>query len=119
MLNGEPIAHNLGWIHRRTYYYLKTSYAAQHRPLSPATFLRLSLIERMIARGLTTIDYCGTQYEGEQQWTETYRWHHVLSIYAHTWRGKILSILDPWTHYSSSGQAVEHGNPPSERPPTR
>jgi CelD/BcsL family acetyltransferase involved in cellulose biosynthesis len=118
MLDGEPIAHNLGCIHRGTYFYLKTSYAAQYRPVSPATFLRLSLIERLIARGLTAVDFCGTPYEWEQQWTEIYRWHHVLSIYSHTLRGRILSMLDPWTHYSSSGQTVEHEDPRGEGPPT-
>jgi CelD/BcsL family acetyltransferase involved in cellulose biosynthesis len=115
MLNGEPIAHNLGCIHRGTYYYLKTSYAAAHRPLSPATFLRLALIEKMIARGLSAIDFCGTPYEWEQQWTDTYRWHHVLSIYPRTWRGRFFSLLDQWTHYSSSGRSVTHEDPRNER----
>lgn len=117
-LNGEPIAHNLGCIHRGTYYYLKTSYAARYRPLSPATFLRLRLIEAMIARGLIAIDFCGTPYEWQQQWTDTHRWHHVLSIYARTWRGRIFSFLDRWTHYSSSGRVIEHVDPKSERAPT-
>ena len=116
MLDNEPIAYNLGSIHRGTYYYLKTSYAARHRPLSPATFLRLSLLEKMIARGLTALDFCGTPYEWQRQRTDAYRWHHVLSIYASTWRGRILSLLDPWTHYSSSGRKVEHADPRTERP---
>jgi hypothetical protein len=76
----------------------------------------LSLIERLIARRLTAVDCCGTPYEWEQQWTEIHRWHHVLSIYSHTLRGRILSMLDRWTHHSSSGQAVEHEDPRSERP---
>jgi CelD/BcsL family acetyltransferase involved in cellulose biosynthesis len=115
LLDGEPIAHNLGCIHRGIYYYLKTSYAARYRPLSPATFLRLSLIRELIARGLSEIDFCGTPYEWEQQWTGTYRWHHVLSIYANTWRGRLFSTLDRWTHYSSSGQTIEHADPRDER----
>lgn len=117
LLNGEPIAHNLGCVHRGIYYYLKTSYAARYRPLSPATFLRLSLIRELIARRLSEIDFCGTPYEWEQQWTGTYRWHHVLSIYADTWRGRIFSALDRWTHYSSSGQTIEHANARNERSP--
>ena len=110
-LDGEPLAHNLGCIHRGTYYYLKTSYAARHRPLGPATFLRLALIRRLIARGVSTMDFCGTPYEWEQQWTSTYRWHHVLSIYADTLRGRLFSALDAWTHYSSTGREVEHEDP--------
>lgn len=115
-VDGEPVAHNLGCIHRGIYYYLKTSYMAKYRPLSPATFLRLALVESMIERGVTAIDFCGTPYEWEQQWTDRYRWHHVLSIYAPTLRGRMLSLLDPWTHYSSSGKIVEHEDPRSERP---
>jgi len=118
MLNDAPIAHNLGLIHRDTYYYLKTSYAAAHRPLSPATFLRLSLIRKMIARGLKAVDFCGTPYEWEQQWTDNYRWHHVLSIYADTWRGRTFGLLDKWTHYSSTGTLVEHGDARRERSAT-
>lgn len=117
-IDGEPVAHNLGCIHRGCYYYLKTSYAARYRPLSPATFLRLSLVRRMIARGLSAIDFCGTPYEWEQQWTDTYRWHHVLSIYAPTLRGRIFGLLDQWTHYSSSGRRIAHEDPRSERAPS-
>ena len=117
-LDGEPIAHNLGCIHQGVYYYVKTSYAAVHRPASPATFLRLSLIKRLIARGVREVDFCGTPYEWEQQWADAYRWHHVLSIYADTWRGRVLSRLDRWTHYSTSGETIEHADPRSERAPT-
>ena len=117
MLDGEPIAHNLGCIHRGCYYYLKTSYSASYRPSSPATFLRLSLVRRMIERGLTSIDFCGTPYEWEQHWADTYRWHHVLSIYAPTLRGRLFGLLDQWTHYASSGRQIEHEDPRSERPP--
>lgn len=117
VLDGEPIAHNLGCIHRGAYYYFKTAYAARHRPLSPATYLRLALIGRMIERGLSTFDFCGTPYEWEQQWTDTYRWHHVLSIYANTWRGRLFSLLDRWTHYSSSGGRVQHEDSRGARRP--
>lgn len=115
-LDGEPIAHNLGCIHRGIYYYLKTSYAAARRPLGPATFLRLALIRRLIARRLTAIDFCGTPYEWEQQWTEAFRWHHVLSIYAPTFRGRAFALFDRWTHYSSSGRSIQHEDPRSEGP---
>jgi len=40
----------------------------------------------------------------------------VLSIYAPTLRGWILSVLDPWTHNSSSGQTIEHADPRASGP---
>ena len=52
------------------------------------------LIRAMIGRGMREVDFCGTPYEWEQQWTETYQWHHVLSVYASTWRGRLLSLVD-------------------------
>jgi hypothetical protein len=73
-------------------------------------------MEAMIARGLRAVDFCGTPYEWELQWTNQHRWHHVISIYADTWRGRVLARLDRWTHYSSSGEVVEHADPRHERP---
>jgi CelD/BcsL family acetyltransferase involved in cellulose biosynthesis len=110
-LDDEPIAHNLGCIHRGTYFYLKTSYTARLRPLSPATFLRLSLIRRLIERGVRAVDFCGPPYAWERQWTAEFRWHHVLSLYAPTVRGRLLSLADRWTHYSTAVPVFAHEDP--------
>lgn len=58
-LNGQPIAFNLGYLLGQRYHYLKTSYAAAFRQLSPATYLRACLIERLIGRGVTHFDFPG------------------------------------------------------------
>jgi CelD/BcsL family acetyltransferase involved in cellulose biosynthesis len=105
MLDDVPIAHNLGMLERGAYYYLKTSYAAAHRPVSPATFLRLRLIERLIERGCTLMDFPGTPYLWERQWTDTYRWQRVISIYRNTLRGRLHAALDRWAHHTESGDA--------------
>ena len=68
-----------------------------------------------IARRLKSIDFCGTPYEWELQWTSEHRWHQVLSIYAGTWRGRVLARLDRWTHYYATGDKVVHGDPRQER----
>lgn len=94
MLGDEPIAHNIGYVVRGCYYYLKTSYVAAHRPLSPATFLRLRLIERLIAQGITRIDMPGNPYDWERQWTDVMRPQIALSIYPRTIRGRLLAWLD-------------------------
>jgi CelD/BcsL family acetyltransferase involved in cellulose biosynthesis len=94
MLGDEPIAHNIGYVVRGCYYYLKTSYAAAHRPLSPATFLRLRLIERLIAQGVTRLDMPGNPYDWERQWTDEMRPQVAVSIYPRTVRGRLLSWLD-------------------------
>jgi CelD/BcsL family acetyltransferase involved in cellulose biosynthesis len=94
MLDGEPIAHNIGYVTRGCYYYLKTSYAAARRPLGPATFLRLRLIERLIARGITRIDMPGNPYDWERQWTDVMRPQVIVSMYPRTVRGRVLAWLD-------------------------
>jgi hypothetical protein len=94
MLNDEPIAHNIGYISDRCYYYLKTSYVAERRPLSPATFLRLKLIEGLIARGITRIDMPGNPYDWESQWTDVMRPQVSVSIYPRTIRGRVMAWLD-------------------------
>ena len=94
MLDDRPIAHNIGYVAGGCYYYLKTSYAAVRRPLSPATFLRLRLIERLIARGITRIDMPGNPYDWERQWTDVMRPQIVVSIYPRTVRGRVLAWLD-------------------------
>jgi CelD/BcsL family acetyltransferase involved in cellulose biosynthesis len=116
MLDEVPIAHNLGMLERGVYYYLKTSYAAAHRPVSPATFLRLRLIESLIERGCTMADFPGTPYLWERQWTDTYRWQRVISIYRDTIRGRLLAALDRWGHHTESGDAPpRHADPRSQR----
>ncbi|MGH9345626.1 MAG: GNAT family N-acetyltransferase [Vicinamibacterales bacterium] len=94
MLDGEPIAHNIGYVTGGCYYYLKTSYAAAHRPLSPATFLRLRLIEGLIAQGITRLDMPGNPYDWEGQWTDMMRPQITVSIYPRTVRGRVLAWLD-------------------------
>ncbi len=115
MLDDAPVAYNLGTIDRGCYYYLKTSYAAEHRPLGPSTFLRLRLIDSLIARGCTSVDFPGTPFEWERQWTETYRWQRVLSIYPNTIRGRILASLDRWAHHSEAGDAPQHAEARDQR----
>lgn len=93
-LDGEPIAHNIGYLRDGCYYYLKTSYAAAHRPLGPATFLRLRLIERLIAQGIRRIDLPGNPYEWERQWADVMRPQVRVSIYPRTIRGRLLAWRD-------------------------
>jgi len=115
-LDDVPIAHNLGMIERGCYYYLKTSYAAAFRPFSPATFLRLRLIERLIASGCTTVDFPGTPYAWERQWTDTYHWQRVFSLYRNTARGRLLAALDRWGHHQESGDnPPRHADPRAQR----
>ena len=108
-LDGVPIGHNLGYLHAGRYAYLKTTYAAEHRPLSPSTFLRLRLIESLIARGCGSIDFPGMPYEWERQWTEVHRWQKVVSLYPATARGRMFAALDRWSHHWSPTRQIEHG----------
>ena len=91
-LDGRPIAYNLGFLHGAAYHYLKTSYAAALRPLSPATVLRARLIEDLIGLGVTVFDFPGEPYSWEAQWTEHLRWRQTLSLYRSTIVGHLLAL---------------------------
>jgi CelD/BcsL family acetyltransferase involved in cellulose biosynthesis len=106
-LGGEPIAHNIGYVRAGCYYYLKTSYAAAYRPLSPATFLRLRLIESLIARGITQVDMPGNPYDWERQWTSVTRAQVGLTVYPRTIRGRALAWLDRRRLTRSAAQTAE------------
>ena len=79
-LGGCPVAYNLGYIANGRYSYLKTSYDEQYKPLGVATYLRARLIASLIASGVQAVDFPAEPYAWERQWTETVRWHKVLSV---------------------------------------
>lgn len=92
-LDGTPVAFNLGMVQGRTYYYLKTSYAAELRPLGPATVFRALLIRSLIAEGLARVDFPGEPYEWEQQWTETVRWNDSFVLFGRGPRAALCRSL--------------------------
>ena len=115
-LNDVPVAYNLGYLRDGCYSYLKTSYRADARALSPATYLRAKLIESLIAAGVRRLDFPGEPYEWEQQWTDCVRWHKVLTIYRGTARSRILAVLDRIRHKTRSARQVHHVDPRALRP---
>jgi CelD/BcsL family acetyltransferase involved in cellulose biosynthesis len=93
-IEGEPVAYNLGLVRRRQYAYLKTSFSDAHRDVGAATFLRARLIEDLIARGVTAVDFPGPPYLWERQWTSELRWHSMLTVYSGTLRSRMLEVLE-------------------------
>jgi len=89
-----PIAYNMGYIRDRYYYYLKTTFNEEYKPLAPSTFLRARLIKGLIASGVEYFDFPGEPYEWERQWTETLRWHKSILVYNNTIRARILARLN-------------------------
>lgn len=116
-IEGEPAAYNLGYVWHDQYWYLKTSFRADHRHISPATLLRARLIADMIARGATIFDFPGDPYEWERQWTDQVRWHSVLTVYAPTIRGRLLHAAERVWHRGRDHRLV-HVDPRAALPPT-
>jgi CelD/BcsL family acetyltransferase involved in cellulose biosynthesis len=115
-LDGMPVAYNLGYLCDGCYSYLKTSYRADARALSPATYLRARLIESLIADGVNRVDFPGEPYEWEQQWTDTVRWHKVLTVYRGTPKSRVLAALERVRHRGKTGRHLAHIDPRSLRP---
>jgi CelD/BcsL family acetyltransferase involved in cellulose biosynthesis len=93
-----PVAHNLGYLANGCYSYLKTSYDEEHKAAGVATYLRARLIETLIERGVSRLDFPAEPYEWERQWTETARWHRALTIYGPTAAGRVLGWIDYARH---------------------
>jgi CelD/BcsL family acetyltransferase involved in cellulose biosynthesis len=110
-IDSRPVAYNLGYLTQAGYHYLKTSYDREYRPLSPATVLRARLIESLIARGVTRLDFPGEPYQWETQWTETARRRVVLTVYRATVRGRMLALIDRWRRLGPSARGITHVDP--------
>ncbi len=109
-LDARPVAYNLGYLTGAGYHYLKTSYDHAVRRLGPAAFLRAELVKSLIGRGVSHVDFPGEPYEWEAQWTDTFRWRTVLSVYPNTVRGSVLALVDRLRH-RDRGRRVEHVDP--------
>lgn len=114
-LDSRPIAYNLGYFTGAGYHYLKTSYDHQFRPMGPATVLRARLIERLIAARVGRLDFPGEPYEWEAQWTDTVRRRVVLSVYAPTIRGRLLSMVERLRHRAARSSEIAHSDPRGKR----
>jgi CelD/BcsL family acetyltransferase involved in cellulose biosynthesis len=110
-LNGQPIAYNVGYIQGRTYSYLKTSYDGAFRYESPATLLRARLIEQLIARGITSVEFPGPAFEWEQQWTDEVRWYQELWLYNRTPLARLMSSMQRWMRPGEAERIVKHIDP--------
>ena len=95
-VGGRPVAYNLGLVCRGEYAYLKTSYIEALKPLGPAVVLRARLVERLIAEGVSALDFPAEPYEWESQWTSDHRPHQSIVVYNRTVRGAALSLLRRW-----------------------
>jgi CelD/BcsL family acetyltransferase involved in cellulose biosynthesis len=113
-LDAKPVAYNLGFIGDAGYHYLKTSYDASLKALSPATFLRARLIAELIDGGIRHLDFPGEPYEWETQWTEEIRWRRILSAYRSTVLGRTLAAVERVRHRPQGSRRVEHIDPRSQ-----
>jgi CelD/BcsL family acetyltransferase involved in cellulose biosynthesis len=75
-LDGRPVAHLLGLVHRGTYYALKTSYDEAYRTWAPGVVLFQYVIERSFADELSTFDFLGDHSRWKDELANDSR-HHV------------------------------------------
>ena len=113
---GTPAAYNLGYLWNGCYSYLKTSYDEQFKAAGAPTFLRACLVRTLIARGVAELDFPAEPYEWERQWTDTVRWHKVLTLYAPTVTGRALSVADRFRHRDEDASTVQHVDPRALNP---
>jgi CelD/BcsL family acetyltransferase involved in cellulose biosynthesis len=93
VLDGVPVAHNYGYNAGGTYSYLKTSCDERVKSLGVATYLRARLVEELITRGISRLDFPAEPYEWERHWTSEMRWHKTLVVFNSTLVGRTLYAL--------------------------
>jgi hypothetical protein len=110
-----PVAHNYGYVAGGTYSYLKTSCDERVKSLGVATYLRARLVEELITRGISRLDFPAEPYEWERHWTSEMRWHKTLVVFNSTLVGRTLYALSclRGSGTSSPGPVV-HRDPRSE-----
>jgi CelD/BcsL family acetyltransferase involved in cellulose biosynthesis len=115
VIEDRPVAYNLGFLREGCYFYLKTSYAVEHRALGVATYLRARLIEELIERRIRGFDFPAEPYEWERHWAERVRWHKVVTIHRGTPAGIVVAMADRIRHRSTA-RAVQYVDPRASRP---
>lgn len=76
MLEDEPIAYNVGLIHKRVFACLKHSNVQTYEKLSPVYLVNESLFEKLRLKGVVTFDFMGLAEPHKLRWSEhngTYR----------------------------------------------
>ena len=110
-IGGTPAAYNLGYLANHRYAYLKTSYDQRAKSLGVATYLRARTIASLIERGVTDVDFPAEPYEWERQWTETVRWHQVVTLYRSTVVGTALGCIDRLRAHRNTPRQIAHVDP--------
>lgn len=97
-LEARPVAYNLGILRRGRYSYIKTTTRADAQAGGAATFLRARLIDDLIARGASMLDFAGEPGAWEHQWTHDRLPRSTLTVFAPTLRGRALRWYERLRH---------------------
>jgi hypothetical protein len=68
-LNGKVIAYRLGILHKNTFYAWKFSFDPQYKKYAPGTLMMRLLIEKLIDRNVTKLNYGCGEYDYKLDWS--------------------------------------------------
>lgn len=94
----RPVAYNLGILRRGRYSYIKTTTRADALASGAATYLRTRLVDDLIARGASMLDFAGEPGAWEHQWTHDRLPRSTLTVFAPTVRGRALRWYERLRH---------------------
>ena len=101
----RPVAYNLGILRRGRYSYIKTTTRADALASGGATYLRARLVDDLIARGASMLDFAGEPGAWEHQWTHDRLPRSTLTVFAPTVRGRALRWYERLRHGASPSPA--------------
>ncbi|MBX5483659.1 MAG: GNAT family N-acetyltransferase [Myxococcaceae bacterium] len=89
-IGGRAAAFHFALIDRRRYLLLKPAYDETLRECSPGQLLMEDALRACIARGLTEFDFLGQDMPWKRDWTDRFRPHVTLYVFADTRAGRAL-----------------------------
>jgi len=90
LVDGTPVAHDIGMLFHDRYACLKTSFVEKFRGAHPGKVLRQFIIEGLYQRGFREHDFLGEDEPWKVQWAKSLRPHVNLTIHRRRWQAALI-----------------------------
>jgi CelD/BcsL family acetyltransferase involved in cellulose biosynthesis len=92
-VNGRPVAFVLGFLHRDTYFYYKTSFDPAYTEIRPGRIVTNRALEEAFSHKLSRFDFLGADDDYKLRFTESTRAHATIFLYHSGARSRALRTM--------------------------
>lgn len=93
-INGIPAAYDLQIEYNKTVFALRSDFDEEFKTYVPGSILQARLLRSYIEQGSAEYDFCGDNDAYKHRWVDQFRAHDHVIIYAATFYGLLLFVLD-------------------------